>query len=245
MFDPNSRLLRVACTGDCRAVLGRRDPKSGKYIAIALSKDQTGVNELELARFKSEHPNEPDVIDPKSKRVLGYLEPTRAFGDGMYKWPLEVVQECRDKFFGVAPRRGYLSPPYITAEPVVVTTEIQEKGDFLIMASDGLWDHLSSEQAVKLVEMWVETIRNEKSGKGIQRSRPLQTKANGVKEEEWRIKDESFVVEDKNVATHLARNALGGGDHERLCGVIGAQPPLARSARDDITVQVIFFDKTS
>ncbi len=193
MFDPNSKLLRVACTGDCRAVLGRRDPRYGKYIAIALSKDQTGSNELELARIRAEHPNEPDVIDPKSKRVLGYLEPTRAFGDGMYKWPLEVVQECRDKFFGVVPRPGYLTPPYVTAEPIVTTMEIQEKGDFLIMASDGLWDHLSCEQAVKLVEMWMETHSNDKLGKKAQRSFPEPTKAKGVGKDEWRVKDENLL----------------------------------------------------
>jgi pyruvate dehydrogenase phosphatase len=240
MFDPNSKLLRVACTGDCRAVLGRRDPKSGKYIAIALSKDQTGFNELELARVRAEHPNEPDVIDTKTGRMLGHLAPSRAFGDGMYKWSLEVVQECRDKFFGVAPWHGYLSPPYITAEPVVTTTEMRGHGEFLIVASDGLWDHMSSEQAVQLVEMWVAGRNNEKIGKGAQKHVPVPTKAKGLKEDELKIKDENFVVEDKNVATHLARNALGGRDLERLCGVIGAQPPLSRSARDDITVQVVF-----
>ena len=50
------------------------------------------------------------------------------------------------------------------------------------------------------------------------------------------------MVEDDNVATHLVRNALGGADHEMLCGLTGIQPPLSRNARDDITVQVIFFE---
>jgi pyruvate dehydrogenase phosphatase len=59
---------------------------------------------------------------------------------------------------------------------------------------------------------------------------------------EYRANNEDFVVVDKNVATHLVRNALGGGDTEKLCGRAGAQPPLSRTARDDITVQIIFFD---
>jgi hypothetical protein len=42
--------------------------------------------------------------------------------------------------------------------------------------------------------------------------------------------------------THLVRNAFGGGDHETLLGLTGVQAPLSRNVRDDITVQVIFFE---
>lgn len=40
--------------------------------------------------MQSEHPADEaeDVI--KVGRVLGGLEPTRAFGDARYKWPIEV-----------------------------------------------------------------------------------------------------------------------------------------------------------
>ena len=40
-YDSRSKLLRVACTGDSRAVLGRRGP-NGKWTATPLSEDQTG-----------------------------------------------------------------------------------------------------------------------------------------------------------------------------------------------------------
>jgi len=56
------------------------------------------------------------------------------------------------------------------------------------------------------------------------------------------MKDDDFVVEDDNVATHLVRNAFGGGDHERLCAMTGVQSPTSREVRDDITIQVIFFE---
>lgn len=121
MYDPNTRLLRVANTGDSRSVLGRRDPESGKYATIPLSVDQTGFLKSEFDRIHAEHPGEPDVINVRSGRVLG-IAVTRAFGDGLWKWPLEVLRECRENFLWKPPRPGYKSPPYLTAEPVVTTT---------------------------------------------------------------------------------------------------------------------------
>jgi pyruvate dehydrogenase phosphatase len=239
MYDPNTRLLHVACTGDSRAVLGRRDPQSGKYTTEALSVDQTGFNESELARVRAAHPGEPDVINTQTGRTLG-IAVTRAFGDGLWKWPLDVVKECHEKFFYRAPRPGYKTPPYLIVEPVMTTTEIQG-GEFIIMASDGLWEQMSSEQAVRLVEMWMVARKNGTIGKGI--AKPAASI--GVKGlyDEQKIKERNFVVEDENVATHLVRNAFGGGDLGTLLGVTGIPAPLSRDARDDITIQVIFFEE--
>lgn len=81
LYDTDKKTLKVACTGDSRAVLGRRNA-SGEYEAISLSTDQTGYNEEEIARIHAEHPNEPDAV--KDGRLLG-LAVTRAFGDGIWK----------------------------------------------------------------------------------------------------------------------------------------------------------------
>lgn len=91
-YDTSSKLLRVACTGDSRAVLGRRG-KSGTWIALPLSTDQTGSNPDEEARMRKEHPLEDNVI--RNGRVLGGLEPTRAFGDASYKWSREVSERLK------------------------------------------------------------------------------------------------------------------------------------------------------
>ena len=77
MYDVTSQLLRVACVGDSRAVLGRRKMEGG-WETIPLSVDQTGQNEQEVARLQAEHPGEADMV--KKGRVLG-LAVTRAFGD--------------------------------------------------------------------------------------------------------------------------------------------------------------------
>ncbi|KAJ2922083.1 hypothetical protein H1R20_g15010, partial [Candolleomyces eurysporus] len=89
------RNLYVAVTGDSRAVAGVWEPTDdgkGVWRVEALTEDQTGRNPSELARIQSEHPKdeENDVI--RNGRVLGGLEPSRAFGDARYKWP-RAIQE--------------------------------------------------------------------------------------------------------------------------------------------------------
>ena len=111
----------------------------------------------------------------------------------------------------------------------------------MILATDGLWDCMSNEQAVKLVEMWLEAKKT-----GLFKGKPKsETKKTGLAKripKDRRVKEEDFVVLDENCATHLVRNALGGRDEEVLCAIVGAAPSFSRDARDDITVQVIFFD---
>lgn len=241
IYDPNSDLLRVASVGDCRAVLGSIDASTKKYITTALSEDQTGFNVSELARLKAAHPGEDKVVNEQNGRTLG-MAPSRVFGDGVWKWPSAIGKETHAHFWSFKPRSEtvYLTPPYLIAEPVITTTKIERKGEFMILASDGLWDCMSNEQAVRLVEMW---LRAKKEGFKVmpKAERRKEGLAARIKDDR-RIRDEDFVVLDKNCATHLVRNALGGADEEVLCGLIGAAPSFSRGARDDITVQVVFFD---
>lgn len=261
-YDSDSKLLRVACTGDSRAVLGRRG-ESGKWVATSLSVDQTGNNPDEEARMRKMHPGEDHVI--RNGRVLGGLEPTRAFGDASYKWSREVSERLRASFFGRTPSPHLKTPPYVTAEPVVTTTKIEpEKGDFVVMATDGLWEMLTNEEVVGLVGQWIEKQSSETNGNGAsswikmfssqQTSLPVE-KGKGKKEgkdgqrtpirqQQWGVKggeNERFVVEDKNVATHLVRNALGGKDKDMVCALLTLPAPFSRRYRDDLTVEVIFF----
>ena len=222
----DTKLLKVACTGDSRAVLGRRRSGSaGDWEAIALSEDQTGNNENETRRLHSEHPNEPEMI--KDGRLLG-LVVTRAFGDSRWKWPRELQEQARDRFFGPQLREGCQTPPYLTAEPVVTTTRIKpENGDFLIQASDGLWDEISSAQAVDLVGRWLKNHDPSKEATPLDLSDVLtppktEKRVNPAGKRSYqslgRVQERDYVVRDENAAVHLARNALGGRDEDRLRG---------------------------
>ncbi len=251
LYDRTSKLLRVACTGDSRAVLGRRNVVTGKWEAIPLSVDQTGYNETEAARIRAEHPDEPDPV--QNGRVLG-MAVTRAFGDGRWKWPREVQEKAKSRFYGPRLLEGFRTPPYLTAEPVITTTKISpENRDFVIMASDGLWDQLSSEQAVDLVGRWLESHDPEMPPKpqhslGLLSASPQPDVLKRTKPEEGKAytnqrfaKEENFVVVDENAATHLARNALGGGDEDLLRGAMMMQAPFARNVRSVLGWRFRFF----
>lgn len=269
-YDSASKTLRVACTGDSRAVLGRRSTTdTSKWLAHPLSEDQTGGTPSEAARLRAEHPDEPNVV--RHGRVLGGLEPSRAFGDATYKWTQDVQEKIRNEFFGRA-NPQIRTPPYVTAEPIVTTTKVQpEQGDFLVLATDGLWEMLTNEEVVGLVGQWLEKhpeaqrrsaapggdaragswLRSfwgessqlpvDKSGTGEKGEQGGQRAP--IRQQQWGVKDANsrFVVDDANCATHLVRNALGGADRDMVCALLTLPSPYSRRYRDDLTVEVIFF----
>ena len=247
LYDPSSRKLHVACTGDSRAVLGRQAP-DGAWEVVPLSIDQSGQNPAEKERVAAEHPDEKIDELVRDGRVLG-LATARAFGDGHWKWPLATNERARDAYLADTVRAQkpelYRTPPYVTAKPEVATTVIDRtQPAFMIVATDGLWDALSSEQAVGLVGKWLawraEGMPDPASGAAPSEFSRFDYVRH--RENEGRISPEKFTVCDENAAVHLTRNSLGGAHHDMVSGLLSFGPPYARYARDDITVQVVFFN---
>lgn len=241
VYDPGTSTLHVACTGDSRAVLGQQNA-DGNWEAIPLSIDQTGSNEEEVTRIYTEHPGEEDIV--KDGRVLGMMV-SRAFGDSRWKWPLDVQKNIKRRFYGpssLTPRYDVRTPPYLTAEPVVTSTKIDPtRPSFLIMATDGMWDTVSSQQGVDLVGSWLESQAGEgRNSKAEPSYGPFDFRKfwNGVN---WKFVGERTTTQDDNAAVHLVRNSLGGNHHELIAGRLAFSPPFSRRVRDDITVQVVFF----
>ena len=242
-YDSRSNLLRVACTGDSRAVLGRRGA-SGKWVATPLSEDQTGGTPSEDARLRAEHPGEEYVTH--KGRILGGLEPSRAFGDAVYKWSRETQKKIKKSYFGKTPSPLLKTPPYVTAEPVITTTKVDpSKGDFVVMATDGLWECLTNEEVVGLVGQWLETQGPSQSSwlgswfsagnaqLPIEKSSGQTFGKKTLRVDQWGIDENGnrFVVQDKNVATHLVRNALGGKSKCMVCALLTLNSHYSRRYR--------------
>lgn len=251
-YDTNSKNLKVAVTGDSRAILGSF--KDNQWTVKQLSIDQTGSNPTEVARIISEHPDEPRVI--KNGRILGNLEPSRAFGDCRYKLPASIQERIYKQFFGRRLPNHLKSPPYVTAEPVITTTKINpENNDFLVMASDGLYEMLSNEEIIGLVVKWMEREKMLKPATGLWNI--FKSRDNSLPEVQDITNDKSskkpirktnksgnFLLEDNNVGTHLIRNALSnGGSKEQTSMLLSIPSPVSRRYRDDLTVTVVFFGK--
>lgn len=204
----------VASTGDCRVVLGRKvSNKSWK--AVPLSVDQNAKNPAEVKRLRDEHPGEEQTVIING-RVLGNLMPFRTFGDCDFKWERKYLE----KIVSLPP--VYRSPPYITAEPVVTHFELEDEDHFMIIASDGLWERMSNEEAVNVVARTF-TDRFKKSSL-------LSSLFGSAKEE----------CCEENAATNLLWQALGGSE-EKVVALLNVSPQWSRMVRDDITVVVVYF----
>ncbi|PHH89922.1 hypothetical protein CDD83_4929 [Cordyceps sp. RAO-2017] len=240
IYDASSSTLRTAVTGDSRAVLGSRTAgPAGGYSAVELSKDQTGFNADEVRRLDAEHPDEMgNMIDSGSGRLMG-IAITRAFGDHRWKWSGDDIRAAQSGFFAFPPRPHYKTPPYMTARPEVTTRRVAAD-DFVILASDGLWDVMSNQDAVACVHRWLEARRTGKPEAVTPAPSVFTAAADGYAC--WKATPESFAIEDlDNAAVCLVKNALGGRRRTMFCGAMTAYAPLSRYVRDDITVQVIFF----
>lgn len=241
MYDSVKNVLKIALVGDSRAVLGTQD-ENGVWHAENLTVDQTGENEDEIKRIRSEHPNDPPEIVSRG-RVLGY-QPSRTFGDAVTKWSREAQKQLRSVFWVNGHHSLLRSPPYLTAKPVVTTKNLDPtKPSFLVMGCDGLYEWLTNKQVVDLVSQYLEKNKiipifpvagiqddsNDGSAKDFLRPKALN----------WGPLEPT--VEDDNCATHLIRNALGGAEFQKVSLLISIPSPLSRRHRDDITCTVVFF----
>lgn len=136
--------LFVANAGDCNAVLLRRNA-NGNLETVELSKSFS-ANELdEQARLKKQFRGEKDIVRCKSTEacyVKGSLMPTRAIGDFHLKHK-EFQNPYADPEKGYRPPFEKFTGPYINHLPDIQEHTIKDEDEYLILASDGLWDELN------------------------------------------------------------------------------------------------------
>lgn len=153
------KALVVANAGDCRAVLGRAGDSSSSSAtasgleAVPLTRDHNAREPEEKARLAREHPGEDDIVKCKAADacyVKGRLQPTRALGDLYLKYS-EFNGVPGDRARGRFIPAPY-TPPYITATPEIKVHAHDVRRDrFVVLASDGLWDVVSNQDAVDFV----------------------------------------------------------------------------------------------
>lgn len=147
--------LYVANAGDSKGVLLRRKD-DGSFEYIKVSKTFNANKSYEQERLKKQFKKEDDIVickrdDNKACYVKGNLMPTRAFGDLRLK-------HAEFNFHNHPPELGYRKPiptyngPYITHEPEITVIDIQKNDQYLILASDGLWDEIKRKRSAELVK---------------------------------------------------------------------------------------------
>lgn len=76
-----------------------------------------------------------------------FFQVSRSIGDVYLKKP----EFNRDPIFQQFGNPVPLKRPVMTAEPSIISRKLRSQDLFLIFASDGLWEHLSDEEAVEIV----------------------------------------------------------------------------------------------
>lgn len=228
--------LVVGGCGDVQSVVGRWDREKSSYQTITLTNEHHVNLPSERERLLTEHPGEQFVI--YAGRVLGGLQPSRAFGDGRYKWSVSQMQKLSEilsfsepsdgKKPKITPPMHYFSPPYVTAKPDVKSLELSSDDHFMIMATDGLWDCMTNEEAVRHVQDYIKKRKNS----------PLD-------DEIHKYNAGSYLI--LKAAEHLpngpAMDENGNPISPKQVAVqlLSIPPRLSRRYRDDITATVVFF----
>lgn len=142
--------LYIANLGDSRAVLGRLVKATGDVVAIQLSEEHNASQESVRQEMRSLHPEDPHIVVLKHNvwRVKGLIQISRSIGD-VY---LKKAEFNREPLYVKFRLREPLKRPILSAEPSISVLELQPNDQFLIFASDGLWEHLKNEEAVDIVQ---------------------------------------------------------------------------------------------
>ncbi|XP_062212914.1 probable protein phosphatase 2C 36 [Phragmites australis] len=143
------RTLFVANLGDSRAVLGRKVGRTGQIAAEQLSSEHNASEEAVRNELMVQHPNDPQIVAVKHGvwRVKGIIQVSRSIGDVYLKHARYNTERIKPKFRV----SESFSKPILSANPSIISHNLQPNDCFVIFASDGLWEHLSNQEAVEIV----------------------------------------------------------------------------------------------
>ncbi|KAF3625665.1 putative protein phosphatase 2C 48 [Capsicum annuum] len=117
--------------------------------AVQLSSEHNASLESVREELRSLHPDDPNVVVLKHKvwRVKGVIQVSRSIGDAY----LKRAEFNREPLLPKFRFPGTFEKPILLAEPSIIVQKLVPEDQFLIFASDGLWEHLSNQEAVDIV----------------------------------------------------------------------------------------------
>jgi pyruvate dehydrogenase phosphatase len=117
---------------------------------MQLSSEHNACNEEVRQELRLAHPDDPQIVVLKHNvwRVKGLIQISRSIGDVYLKRPEYNREPLHSKFR----LRETFQRPILSSDPQITEHRIQPNDQFAIFASDGLWEHLSNQEAVELVQ---------------------------------------------------------------------------------------------
>lgn len=133
-------VIHTANVGDSRATIGQKLPAGKQAKKYDLSEDQKPDTPAEMKRIK---------------KAGGYVSPPEEEWGG----PARVWLDANMTLPGLAMARSIgdhlVKTVGVISEPEVTKYETKEGDAFLVMASDGVWEFIESQQAVSLVGKFI------------------------------------------------------------------------------------------
>ncbi|KAK7396532.1 hypothetical protein VNO78_17610 [Psophocarpus tetragonolobus] len=142
-------LLYIANAGDSRVVLGRVERATRETSAIQLSAEHNVNIPTERDDIRAKHPYDPQIVVMKHNvwRVKGLIQVSRSIGDAYLKKDEFNREPLPHKFRLAEP----FFKPILSYEPSISVHKLGPEDQFLIFASDGLWEQLSNQEVVNIV----------------------------------------------------------------------------------------------
>jgi len=159
VFDKRRQVLYVGNLGDSRCVVGSVCKDSGILESIEMSKDHSATTDSERLRVRTEHPSDPTVIKEQWDEIVQeyawFLKNrarfTRSLGDACMK-DVESASFYNDRVpDGLARMLPLPKKPYVSNKTEVRMRRVAPGDQFVVLACDGLWDEMSSDQVVHTV----------------------------------------------------------------------------------------------
>lgn len=144
-----SSKLYIANAGDSRAVLGSYSRDTGTVIARQISKEHNASIEEVRNELYAKHEDDPQIVVLKHGvwRLKGLIQVSRSIGD----FYLKKAEFNRPPLIARFRLPEPLKRPVMSAEPECSVITLSPQDEFVIFASDGLWEHLSNKEAVDIV----------------------------------------------------------------------------------------------
>ncbi|KAJ6584239.1 glycosyl hydrolase family 3 C-terminal domain-containing protein [Mycena sp. CBHHK59/15] len=215
MYENFEQLLHVANLGNNIAILGRPRNTDNFYDVHVLSGDHSTDNLAERESIRALHPGE-DLIH---NGLFFGRKYTRAFGATLLNSSEEQIKTQRNlpESFSETAHPEVVTPPYMSSNPEVTDVRIM-RGDVVVLGSSWLSDCLSKEEIVGLVGVWLKKRSDVTSGaweveEDVERDTlPVQLKDDTTEMYARWNAPKRFINIERNVATHLAQNAMGGAN---------------------------------
>jgi len=231
-IDKSECVMHVANLGDSRAVLGKTSNlMPGIIDAIEVTVDHSVKTDSERHRIREEHRGDAQVVTERWDDyeyvwlLKGRARFSRSIGDVIFKdaksaefYNSRIDNHEAHRRMIPLPQKAH---PYVSNRPEITSRKIVQGDQFLVVACDGLWDELSSDQVVRVVQC----LLAKHGGKANIAQLLVQFTLSKVAQ---RLAVEEPELE---IFTHEDLRAMPPGDDGR------------RELHDDITVIVLLFDQ--